>query len=84
MYNSDVVFYSLLMMMIVVRSYCLLLSSDVIMQRYRHKRKEKEKFLYVYLAMILMTFMTEDNPYSNDDTIGEHREVFFSLFIVQI
>ncbi len=61
-------------MMIVVRSYCLLLSSDVIMQRYRHKRKkkrEREKKNCMYVAMILMTFVTDDNPYSNDDTIGE-------------
>jgi hypothetical protein len=42
------------------------------MQRYRHKRKEKEKKRsIVYVAMILMTFVTDDNPYSNDDTIGE-------------
>jgi hypothetical protein len=44
------------------------------MQRYRHKRKKKrdrEKKNCMYVAMILMTFVTDDNPYSNDDTIGE-------------
>ncbi len=34
--------------------------------------------------MILMTFMTDDNPYSNDDTIGrikEHRQVFYHQLV---
>lgn len=42
------------------------------MQRYGHKRKEKE---YVFVEMILMTFMTDHNPYSNDDTIGEMKSI---------
>jgi hypothetical protein len=31
------------------------------------------------MAMILMTFVTDDNPYSNDDTIGEHRQTYYYI-----
>jgi hypothetical protein len=31
------------------------------------------------MAMILMTFVTDHNPYSNDDTIGEHRQTYYYI-----
>jgi hypothetical protein len=37
-----------------------------------NEKKERES---VCVAMILMTFMTDDNPYSNDDTIGELKSI---------
>lgn len=42
------------------------------MQRYRHMTRKNETNSR---EMILMTFVADDNPYSNDDTIGESKSI---------